>query len=282
MCRADAPRLAPDGLPWVTWVTTPHMPTFRSAGANDRLLLADPAWRDAAVRAGWPTERIGVAAWPLLPNHAADDGAPHSPSPGNPAEAALALIADTCPLDVPQALAEFSSVGLLWEKIRGDVLRDPFALRGDVAGYLRDAARADGVAQDTLDVALFTDRLIVPAYQHALADALLAAGLPVRLHGSGWADIPRFRPYAGGPITSRAQLRDVAARAAALVHAWPTTGAHPIDGLGRPVHRKTGTRKESFLRDARLALAGRTADAPAPDAAARLSVGLLLSTCADL
>lgn len=259
--RADAPRLVPPGLPWITWVTTPRIPPFASAGPNDRLLVADPAWEEDAARAGWPAGRVALAGWPRLDGNDAVDVSPKLTSEAA-SGAGLALIADTFPLDVPEALAEFSSHGLLWERIRHDVTRDPFAVPADAAGYIRAHARAAGIDADTLDLALFADRLVVPAYQQALAEAVIAAGLPLRLHGSGWSDLPRFAPYAAGPVTSRAALGEAARSARALIHAWPHRGARQQDALGCPVVRRTGTRKESFLRDARVALRGTLPPAP--------------------
>jgi hypothetical protein len=273
LSRSDAPRVAPAGLPWVTWVTTPRVPPFAAAGPNDRLLLADPAWRDDAVRAGWPAERVGVAGWPN-PRRSADPGPDAERAPSEASR--LAIIADTTPLDVPDALAEFSSHGLLWERIRRDVLRDPFAVPGDVIAFVRAHARAAGIAAETLDLALFADRLVVVAFQQGVADALLAAGLPLRLHGGGWADLPRFAPHAAGPVDSRESLREAALTARALVHVWPTSGAHPIDALGRPVVRRTGPRREAFLRDARGALPAAPVVVPSEDVA-RLNLTVLLN-----
>jgi hypothetical protein len=231
-------------MPWLTWVTTPRVPAFAPAGPNDRLLLADAAWRDAAAGAGWPAERIDTAGWPTPPSHDA------------PAPSGLTLVADTAALDAPESLVEFSSHCLLWETVRQAVLRDPFALPADVAGWVRDLARAHGIANDTLDVAMFVGRLVIPAYQQALAEALLAAGAPLRLYGRGWGDLPRFTANAAGEVTSREHLTEIARDAAALVHAWPAAGAHAIDAFGRPVIRRTGRRRETFLRDASLALKG--------------------------
>lgn len=253
MSRADAPTLTPMGMPWITWVTTPRIPPFAAAGPNDRLLLADPAWAEAAAAAGWPGARIAPAGWPGQLKH--DSDAPPARS--------LALIANTHSLDAPESLAEFSSHGLLWDRLRALVLRDPFALPDDVETWVRDQARADGISVETLDVSLLVNRLVVPAYQQALAGALVAAGLPLRLHGVGWDELPRLRPHAAGPITSRDDLRAAVRDAAVLVHAWPTAGAHSIDALGRPIVRRIGRRKETFIRDATLALAGEAGARPA-------------------
>ena len=240
--RADAPALAPAEMPWLTWVTAGRIPAFHTAGPRDRLLLVDALWSDAAARAGWPADRIGLAGWPV-------GASPHAAT-----EPFLAMIADTCDLEAPESLGEYSSHLLLWEKVLHAVRCDPFALPGDVDAWLREQARADAVAVETLDVPLFVNRLVVPAYQQALADTLIKAGLPLRLHGAGWAELPAFREHAAGAITSRGGLHRAAETATALVHAWPSGAAHAIDSLGRPVVRRTGRRRETFVREAAGAL----------------------------
>ena len=271
--RGDAPaQLVPDGLPWVTWVTNGRVPAFKAAGPNDRLLVADPAWRDAAVGAGWPAERVGVAGWPKL-----WDGQPAlAVARSDAREPHLAIIADTVPLDAPDTLAEYSSHTFLWEKLRRDVSRDPFALPADVVGYVRAHAAAEGIAPETIDLALFAERLVIPAYQQAFAAALLADGLPLRLYGAGWADLPSFRAHAAGPIVSRDDLREATLGATALVHVWPQPTVHAIDALGHPVVRRSGVRRETFLREARRTLsnpaaAGSVNEVPPLTAAAVLA-----------
>ncbi len=64
--RSDLPDLLPLAMPWLTWVTTPRLPAFVPAGAGDRLLVADAAWRTRAIEAGWPADRVAVARWPDL------------------------------------------------------------------------------------------------------------------------------------------------------------------------------------------------------------------------
>src|SRR5207248_671463 len=63
--RADAPDVVHIDQPWVTWATQPaRLPPRTAAGPNDTLLVADPAWREEAVRRGWPAERVMAAGWP--------------------------------------------------------------------------------------------------------------------------------------------------------------------------------------------------------------------------
>jgi hypothetical protein len=53
----------------------------------------------------------------------------------------------------------------------------------------------------------------------------------------------------------------VASESAAVLHAWPTPGAHQIDSFCKPVIRRTGARKETLVREATSALS--TSNTPA-------------------
>ena len=243
--RADAPNVLPASIPWLTWVTTPRVPPAPDGAPRDAVLLADGTWRSPAAQAGWRTDRVRVAGWP------AAAGVVNGPTAGSEF---IVVITDTAPPDPPEKLAEFSSHVLLWERIRADLERDPFGAARDAAAYLDRAIRATGMDAERLDRRLFTESLIVPAYQQGLARVLLRERVPVRFYGAGWEDIEPFGPFAGGAVTSRQALRQIAAEAAALVHAWPGGHAHPVDALGRPVVRP-GATERSFLHAARRLLA---------------------------
>jgi hypothetical protein len=247
LARADLPAgLAPLELPWITWTTAGHIPAFPTAGPNDRLLLADPSAMVDANAAGWPAERVTVAGWPQCEAALLPPATPRS----------LAIIADTCAVEPPEAVTEFSSHTLLWEKIQRIISSDPISVPDDPSAWVRELASGHGIDLRALDVPLFVNRLVLPAYAQAIADMLVAAGLPVRMHGSGWESIPRFADHAAGPVTSREELSVIGNAAAGVVHVWPSGNAHPVDALGRPVLRRTGRVREAFLRQARLALAG--------------------------
>ena len=263
LARTDAPNIVHADVPWITWVTLPRIPLFAAAGTHDCVLVADASWRGAAIGAGWPAERVGVAGWPAV----AHEQAPKFPG--------LALITDTWDLDVPESVTEFSSHGLLWEKLRERVLCDPFAVPADVDGWVREAARGEGIVAETLDVPTFVNRLVAPALAQGLTDALLGAGVPLKLYGNGWAHLPRFATLVVAPVTSRQQLLEAARDAAALVHPSPWAGAHPVEALGRPVVRTAGGSRASFLREVSRALQGST---PTNRSEPALSAALLLST----
>ena len=248
--RADLPNVLPPDQPWITWLTAPNVPARGACGPRDALLLADPAWRDLALRAGWTDSELSVAGWPTAPAPAGD-------------REGLALIADTRPVVMPEKLAEFSSHQLLWGAIAAELSKDPFCLGDDPAAFLEQRMRRAGVRPEGFDAALFLTHLILPAYEQSLARLILAERLPLRLHGHGWADIEEFRAHAAGPITSRASLARIAAESRAIVHAVPSNHAHPADGLGVPVVRRHGMSRAVYIQSLRAALAGHV-PLPAP------------------
>ena len=237
--RADAPGVLPADVPWVTWVTSPRVPSFEPAGPRDALLVADPAWKRDAKDAGWPADRVAVAGWPTT----STPDAPASPS------APLAVIADTLPLgdEPPQRLSEFSSHLLLWNEILAEISSGPFTVGDDAAQYLAARMRRFGITDAGFDHRLFVERLIVPAYQQAVARALLRANVPLLLFGEGWGGIDEFSPHAGGAVRSRRDLRCATRGVRGLVHVWPAAHAHPIDAIGLPVLRPCGESLRSFI-----------------------------------
>jgi hypothetical protein len=259
VARADMTELLPRDLPWITWMTTPRVPAFAAAGPNDALLVADPSWKRNAVEAGWPGGRVEVARWPDLVAIWTGDAAGASDALAaivvEPAAPALAIIADTCPLDPPERLEDFSSQRLLWNSIRMELEADPLMLAGvDPDAYLDERLKQFGVSGEGLDRGLFINGLIVPCYGQGIARLLMGAGAPVRLFGRGWEDLPDFAPDADGPILSRPALARAVAASAALVHVWPMAHAHPIDAAGRTVVRPMHRRTAILIRDAMLAL----------------------------
>jgi hypothetical protein len=267
--RADLPPgLAPAELPCITWVTSGRIPAFSTAGRNDRLLLADARWAADARNVGWPTDRLTLAGWPTI-------GASSPPSPSHPH---LAIIADTCPIEPPETVTEYSSHTLLWEKMQQVIGRDPLSVPDDPAEWVRELATNAGIDLRSLDVPLFVHRLVLPAYAQAIADILISTGIPLRIHGSGWDLLPRFRSHAAGPVASRDELSSIAQGAAALVHVWPSASmaAHPIDALGRPVLRANARRRDSFVRDAGQLLDARPISTFIPPSPA-LSAAILLA-----
>jgi hypothetical protein len=267
--RTDLPGVLPESLPWITWITQPRIPSAALAASNDYLIVTDPALRDAAVRAGWPEARVCLGNWPQVQ--------PAAPTARPAGAGCLAIIADTFPLDTPPDLMDYSSHGLLWEYIREELTRNPFALRDDLDGYLATRMAKINIAHANFPRARFIDKLIVPAYQQGLARVLLRGGLPLRLFGAGWDALDEFKPHAAGAISSRQQLQDIAAASAALIHVWPFTLSHPIDALGVPVLTSIRWRRaQDLIATAQTALHAR-APAPASASIPRLSASLLAS-----
>lgn len=237
--RCDLPGLLPEQLPWLTWLTGARMPSFSAAGPNDRLLLADPGARSVALRTGWPDSRIHIATWPRIPENS---GA------GGKGRASIAIIADTTALDPPDELGEYSSHTLLWDAIREQLPRDPFALGGDINSYLRRRMRELDISEQSFPSAIFMQRLICPAWQQGIARALIQAGVAPRLFGQGWSELEEFRSCAAGAVESREHLRQILGDCRAVVHALPTPHVHPIDFCGVNVLRPMGMPRSDFLQ----------------------------------
>ncbi len=247
--RSDLPNLVSPGTAWITFVTGPRIPAPPPPGQSPRdgLLLADASWLEEALAAGWPRDRLVIAAWPQV--------VPASCPPEKRIERpALAMLADVTDLAPPSDLDKFSSQKLLWEAIADELTRDPLAADEDPGIYLNRSRARLSISPDNLDHRLFIEQLILPAYAVGLARRLLAAGYPLALFGSGWDTLTEFAANARGPITSTADLARAATSASALVHAWPSTWSHPIDALGPVVIRRRGREMEPILSAAKRAL----------------------------
>jgi hypothetical protein len=241
VARADAPNLVPMETPWATWVTRPLIPTFTAAGPHDSLVLADPNWKSIALSAGWPAERVSVAAWPAvdLPNTAV-------------ARPSLALVADTHRIVIPKAVEDLSSHRLLWENIEVEIHDDPLAVE-DPCTYLDDRSRRMNVAPESLDRRTFLDALIRPAYEQGIARLLLRqlrTNPSLRICGRGWAELEEFTAYSTGSISTREALTSAVAAASALVYPWPVRHAHPVDAFGRLIVHRPDRSVDALLRRA--------------------------------
>jgi hypothetical protein len=245
--RADLKGVVPESVRWITWLTTPRIPHFRAVGPRDALLLADEHWIDAAVRAGWPRERLHPARWPYIL-----EGLARRPA------APCGIIADTRSLERPEDLNDYSSHGLLWDFIRQEILASPFVLGEDLAEYLSSRMHDFAIADDAFPRARFIDQLMIPAWQQSIARILIGAKVPLKLAGEGWESIAEFRAHAAGPIHSRDALSAALSECAAVLHVWPVNCVHPIDFCGIPVIPRPADAK-SLLLAARRAIVGTTA-----------------------
>ena len=145
----------------------------------------------------------------------------------------LAIIADTTVVRAPAF--EMSSHGLLWETIAGEVGADPLKVGNDPAAFLSRWCERAGV--EGVDRRVFVERLILPAYQQALARALIADGVEVRLFGGAWDELEGLSECWGGVIRDREGLRAALEAAAGVVHVWPVGWGHPVEFVGRAVVR---------------------------------------------
>ncbi len=241
LTRADLGVLIPRQVRCVTWWTSPSAPAA-STHADDLLLIADATWAEMVVKSGWDARQVKTAQWPTFA-HQASAGAAGMGAP-------LVLIANTQVIETEPAM-ELSSHRLLWQSIAAELAKDPFALGDDPARYLKQWRARMNIKEEEFDAARFFSGMILPAYQQGMARMLIEAGLPVHLYGEGWDRIADFAAHANGAVRSREDMRNAAAGACALIHVWPGLGAHEMDSLGRPVLRRPGRRRESFIREAR-------------------------------
>ncbi|MDB5322335.1 MAG: hypothetical protein JWN40_3966 [Phycisphaerales bacterium] len=253
--RADLPAELASETKVITWLTGVAIPRFVPHGVHDRLFIADPQRRAAAIAAGWPGDRIMVATWPAgwhgqvySPARDFRDDQGTGKQAGQP-ERVLSIIANT--IAIPSPDFELSSQNILWESIRRHITDDPFVVGPDVNAYLRGWLTSAGIGDEAVDHAAFVQRLILPAYQQGLARWLIRGNIKLRLFGRGWGDIEEFAPHHLGEIDDRAALHRAIESSAALVHVWPANGAHPIDATGRPVLRRASRSKELWLTEAK-------------------------------
>lgn len=249
IARADLPDVAARELPWITWVVTPRIPSAVAAGTFDGLLVADPAWKQSALDAGWPEHRVEIAGWPMV------EESTSLPTPLPAAERHLALIADTRLIEIPRVVEDFSSHRLLWDFVQKELENDPFRVNTGIDAYLTELMRRFQIVEQGFERGIFVEMLIVPAYQQGLARTLIDAGLPLRIWGAGWERIEDFQARAGGSVGSRTVLKQIVGQAAAIIHPLPGGFAHPMDGLGRTIIRPRESR-EDFIALCRKALDG--------------------------
>jgi hypothetical protein len=222
--RSDLPGVVPDQVHWLTWVTKPRFAA--SAAPGDAVLLADEEWRKPAMDAGWPADRLAVAAWPMLVD----------PTPAPPS-GPVAFVADATLCEMPEKLRNFSSQGVLWEQIAAELMEDPFAVGESLDDYLDSRIRQFDIDGQTLDRAMFRRKLLLPVWRRGVARLMRQARLPLVVFGSGWDQTDEFAACWGGPVRSMEDLRRIASLAAAVVRPSPSPRLHPVSALGRPVLR---------------------------------------------
>ena len=241
--RAELPAVLSPATSVLTWITQPHIPMYDAKHPNDALLLADDSWLTAATSLGWPPNRLKIAGWPSL-------------SFAPPAGKSLALIADTFTLETPVKALDSSSHHVLWEMIRSEMSSGPFSIGSDVIGFIHRRMMKLGISAEGFNEGMFVNQLVIPAYQQGMARLLLDAGLPLKIFGKGWDELPRFRPAWRGTVETREAFREAVSSASVLIYLWPTRIRHEIDAMGRPVLSPNFHRAESWVRDAKAMLNG--------------------------
>lgn len=253
LVRSDMPGVFPIDRPWIAWITGPRIGTFTTGTTRDAILLADERWRPSAIAAGWPADRIHLAAWPALHPQPSDQVS---------ADSHLVLLADAIDLKPPPAVCELSSQRLLWEQIARELTQDPFRLGHDPLRYLHQRLRTFNIAKESLNAPFFINELLIPAYQQGIVRLLLRSQFPLRLYGRGWEAYPEFAPCRAGEITDRARFQQVVLDPrSVLIHPMPVDLAHPIDALpGRRLWVQDSA--AGLLRQVTAQLQGKTPTPP--------------------
>lgn len=232
--RADWSECVHAKMPWISWLTTSHVPEPVATSPGDGLIVADASLVDAARRKGWSADRIALGGVSSSVGQA-------GPKQGG---ATLALIADVSDLTPPKQIEDFSSWRLVWEAISKDLLDNPHRLAGDVEGYLEKSRRHFGVPADDFPQTLFIEQLIAPAYLRGMGRWLINEKLPVTLHGSGWSTA------SVQPVRSRQAFDDILSNSVGLIDAF-VSPVHPSRQLGVPVVKTLGKTPQRIAQDIR-------------------------------
>ena len=126
--------------------------------------------------------------------------------------------------------------------------RDPLVAFDRVDSLLNDAIRKLNVGEDAVPKQRFVDQLIVPAYSVAIARLLKDRGVQFSVHGRGWDCFDDLENRWRGPVNDREDLSRIISSSRTLIHAIPSSCAHPIDFVGRPVARYAGGGTAGFIQ----------------------------------
>jgi hypothetical protein len=223
--RADLGGMVGAHIQWITWVTNGRIVPANSSLPQDRLILAEPRWRNAALDAGWTAEQIEIAGWPRI--------LPRQKVVGT--QGMVAIVADVCAVEMPKRVQEFSSQLLLWELIEDELRRDPLSLGTDPDRYLDSRMKKMNIGAEGFDRRMFFEKLIEPAYKTGLARLMIESGIAVRVIGRGWEKFDEFKSCTFGAVESLAELERAVEGCRAVVQAFPM--ANPLTALGlREVH----------------------------------------------
>jgi len=270
LCRADLPNVVSEKTAWIAWITTGRIVAPDTNAPRDAILLADPAWRPAAIDAGWPATRIHIAGWPqIIPASLTATAAP-----------ILGLLTDTRSIEIPQKVKDFSSQLLLWEYVEDELSRDPLALGDDPDRYLNTRMARFNLHDEGFERPLFIERLIAPAYKRGLALLLLKNGIRLSLFGRGWTEIPELKSHATGPIEDLPALSRAISQCRAVLQPLPdrTTQA----GLPVPTIRTVGLHPARLLGRIRETLAAKSPVRDNPTSLNRDLIAFLLNAVVEV
>jgi hypothetical protein len=269
--RTDLPNVISARTAWLTWITNGRIVAPDAQGSRDGLLLADPAWRQDALNAGWPAARIQIAGWPRI--------VPSPPAGNSPP--VLGLLTDTRTIEIPQMVRDFSSQQLLWEFIEDELTRDPLALGDDPDRYLNSRMARFNIRDEKFERGIFFDRLIAPAYKRGLTLFLLKNGIRVALFGRGWNEMPEFKSNAMGPIENLAALARAVSQCHAILQPYPDRTITAA-GLPLPMIRTVGLHSARLLGRIRETLGGKPSVTSNPTPLNRNAIASLLGPVAKI
>ncbi len=239
--RSDLPGIVSSRTAWITWLTSGRIISPMNLGSDDALILADARWLEPAMKAGWASERVGIAAWPRI-------AAAASRLAG-----VVGVLADTCVIEVPQRVKDFSSQMLLWEMIEDELSNDPLSLGEDARKYLQSRMERFNIADEGFDRNLFMERLIVPGYQQGICRLVMRHGISINLFGSGWREIAEFKDCAMGVIGDAGELRMSVSKCQVVLDVFPEGRASMV-ALPVTVIRPAGLSSNQLLNGIRQAL----------------------------
>jgi hypothetical protein len=245
--RRELPMI-PAEYPLVMWLMQGPVPTPKDAGPRDGLILGTSALMSEARGLGWTPQRLKMAR-------------PSAPQYGERGRL-VAVVADRGRLETESRKFSLGSHRLLFEAIAQELVGDPMALGAGAMEYLRDRAGQLGVRLEHLDLRVFLDELIGPAYAEGIAKLLVRRGLPVRVYGRGWDRDKALAPYAAAALDNATALRLALAEVAVVIDVWPTEHAPAIELWGRPVVRARGVTADRVENAARAAMQHEVAAEP--------------------
>ncbi len=228
--RADVPNVVPSATPWVTWISRPRSPV-RAMNATDGIVLADDAWRNAWLAAGWSSDRVKTCSWPVE----------NVQSRGKSTLLAFDLPTQDEP---PAVVKQYSSQAVAWGSIAEELQSFPYRLResGGARSYLLGRLRATGLDPASLDLGLWHTHLVTPSFARGVGRLARRAG--ATLAGLGWPG--------GRSAATAAEVEQLVERHAAVLDPTPD-GLPAIASLGLPVIRAAELDPQSLARHVREA-----------------------------